>query len=317
MRWLLRGLPVALLLLMASELQAQSSCIGVISAGGGTLFWREVEQGALRAGKELGVRIYFRGPGSENEPSLQAKLVRVVEEMPCEALVLAPNVPERADDVARLRAKGIPTVHIDRDYGNAAVLGVYATDNFRAGALAGEQMVRLLKPGGRVLLLRMSQGVASTDAREAGFVATAQRQGLNIVAEAWIGSAIREARVLAADALKRTQGQVDAVFTPNEATTQSVLAALRDLGLLGKVKVIGFDFTRDFGVQMQTGALHGVVVQRPREMGYLAVKAAFRAAHGEVPAAEFIDTGAYFVGPENLQNPLIQEALSPYLRGGR
>lgn len=316
MRRLLWGLPL-LLLLMAGALQAQTACIGVISAGGGTLFWREVEQGALRAGKELGVRIYFRGPGSENDPSLQAKLIRVVEDMSCEALVLAPNVPDRADDVARLRAKGIPTVHIDRDYGNAPVVGFYATDNFRAGELAGERMAALLGSGGRVLLLRMSQGVASTDAREAGFVAAAQRHGLNIVAEAWIGSAIREARTLAADALKRSQGQVDAVFTPNEATTQSALAALRDLDLLGKVKVIGFDFTRDFATQMQVGALHGVVVQRPREMGYLGVKAAFRAARGEAPVAGLVDTGAYFVGPDTLQEPFIQDALSPYLRGGR
>lgn len=306
-----------LLLLMTGSLQAQTACIGVISAGGGTLFWREVEQGALRAGRELGVRIYFRGPGSESEPLLQAKLIRVVEDMSCEALVLAPNVPDRADDVARLRAKGIPTVHIDRDYGNAPVVGVYATDNFRAGELAGERMATLLGPGGRVLLLRMSRGVASTDAREAGFVAAVQRHGLSIVAEAWIGSAIRDARTIAADALKRAHGQIDAVFTPNEATTQSALAALRDLDLLGKVKVIGFDFTRDFATQMQAGALHGVVVQRPREMGYLGVKAAFRAARGEAPLVGLVDTGAYFVGPGNLQEPLIQEALSPYLRGGR
>jgi ribose transport system substrate-binding protein len=316
MRRLLRGLPL-LLLLMAGALQAQTACIGVISAGGGTLFWREVEQGALRAGRELGVRIYFRGPGSESEPLLQAKLIRVVEDMSCEALVLAPNVPERAEDVARLRANGIPTVYIDRDYGNAPVLGVYATDNFRAGELAGERMATLLGPGGRVLLLRMSRGVASTDAREAGFVAAAQRHGLSIVAEAWIGSAIRDARTIAADALKRAHGQIDAVFTPNEATTQSALAALRNLDLLGKVKVIGFDFTRDFETQMQVGALHGVVVQRPREMGYLGVKAAFRAARGEAPVVGLVDTGAYFVGPGNLQEPLIQEALSPYLRGGR
>lgn len=312
-RRFLTGLTLAALYGAAAPSLLARECIGVVPAGGGRSFWGEVEQGALRAGEKLGIDIYFRGPADENTPQTQVSIINIIEEKHCIALVLAPNVAERSADVARLKARGIPTVYIDRDYGGAEVVAVLATDNYRAGQLAGEKMADLLGSHGHVALFRMKQGVQSTDERERGFLAAARARGLEVSLEVWLGSAIGEARQNAVKALNKRPTHLEGIFTPNESTTLATLSSLRQLDLAGKIKLIGFDVSELLLDAIHDKDLHGIVVQRPQEMGYEGVLTAYRAAKGTLPAKHHLDTGVFFVSPDNLDSAQIRQALAPFL----
>jgi len=307
------ALPCLTALLLAAAPAAARECIGVIPAGGGLSFWGEVGRGAHQAGEEVGVDIYYRGPYDENNPESQREILSIIRRMHCKALVLAPNVPERAVEISQFAKEGIPTVVIDRDFGKTVAIAFVGTDNFRAGELAATQMASVLGKGRRVGVLHMKRGVQSTDDRERGFISAARQAGLEVVLEDWIGNNVGEARLRSQKALEGFHGRLDGLFTPNESTTLATMVSLQVVGLAGKVKLIGFDMNQSFIDAMQRQYLYGVVVQRPVQMGYQGVRIAHAAMLGSMPDHYTYDTGAFFVTWKTLRSQAFSQDLAPFL----
>jgi ribose transport system substrate-binding protein len=297
-------------LALAATAQAKD-CIGVVPAGGGYTFWKAVQAGAEQAGRELGVEIYFRGPSDEADVSAQGYIIHAVAQRHCKALVLAPNAPERMHDVAMLEAQGIPTVYTDRGLGGNDIHPVIATDNFKAGMLAGQEMAKALGGKGRVALLRLKQGVTSTSERERGFAEAARKAGLAIVLDRYLGTTVGEARGHALQILAGMRGRIDGVFTPNESTTVGTLKVLKETGMAGTVQHIGFDSNDKLVNAISNGELYGLIVQRPFAMGYQGVRLAWNKAQGKPRPNRAIDTGVAFVTKANLTQPAIERLLHP------
>lgn len=302
-----------LFFVLSGSYASAKDCIGVVPAGGGYSFWGEVGRGAKKAGEELGVEIYYRGPADENNPNSQKEVLGIIEQMHCKALVLAPNVPERNQDVAKFKANKIPTVYIDREFGNSEAIAVIATDNYHAGELAGQQMARALNNKGTVAVFHMKKGVQSTDDRERGFIAAAKAAGLTIAIEEWIGNNVGEARDKSLKVLRALKTPVNGIFTPNESTTLATLATIKTLGIGSGTKLIGFDMSADYISSFQNNELYGVVVQRPYQMGYQGVKIAFNAVSGKMPEKHNIDPGTFFVTQATLRSPEYAQDLAPFL----
>ena len=72
--------------------------------------------------------------------------------------------------------------------------------------------------------------------------------------------------------------QADGIFTPNESTTFGMLLALRQNGMAGQKKFVGFDASEPLLDGMRKDEVDALVVQNPRKMGYEGVKAAVAAA---------------------------------------
>lgn len=293
---------------VAAQVRA-ADCIGVVPAGYGNAFWHAVQSGAEQAGKELGIEIYFRGLADESDVAAQAYLIDSVVKQHCKALVLAPNSPQRAQDIAMLKAQGIPTVYIDRDSAGSPAAGVVATDNFKAGLLAGKEMGKVLHGKGRVAILRLKKGIVSTSQREGGFIAGARQAKLTIALDAYLGTSVGEARGHAQQVLAQLSGTLDGVFTPNETTTIATLVVLKKQHQAGKLVHIGFDSSPTLIDALRHGDLYGLVVQRPFEMGYLGVRMAQSARFGLSVPNRNVDTGVSFVTRANLNQPAITRLL--------
>src|SRR3712207_8894297 len=67
-----------------------------------------------------------------------------------------------------------------------------------------------------------------------------------------------------------------------------------------------FPYTTLFRSALRTGEVHGLAVQDPFGMGYLAVKTAVQALQGETVSRR-IDTGVTMVTPENMAEPARSE----------
>src|SRR6185436_11799151 len=65
---------------------------------------------------------------------------------------------------------------------------------------------------------------------------------------------------------------VDGIFAPNESTSHGMMRVLQDNGWAGKVKFIGFDASDTLVKGMADGAIDGLVLQDPVNMGYQGVK---------------------------------------------
>ena len=285
-----------------------ANCIAVVTAGGGDGFWAEVKKGAEAASKELNIKVVVRGPADEVDEKAQAKIITSMMGLGCRALVLAPNSKERKLDVARLKKEGVFTVYIDRDIGGKRV-SVIKTDNFEAGYLAGLEMAKtlLISPKRRIVLLRMDKLVVSTNRREVGFLKAIRDQGLELVYDGYIGTTISQARIKSYQILSNLNA-FEGVFTPNESTSVSVLASLKQLGLENKVKHIGFDSHELMIKSVQQNKMYGFIIQDPFLMGYQGVKTAYAAMNGD-DYEEKMSASVVFVNGNNITHKKIQTLL--------
>ena len=287
--------------------------IAVIPKGMTHEFWKSIHAGAVRAGRELGVNILWKGPQREDDRAQQITVVEDFISRGVSGIVLAP-LDDRAlcrpvQDAAR---ENIPVVIIDSGLQGEDHISYVATDNYQGGALAAGRMAELLPEGGDIFLIRCQEGSASTTERERGFLETVQREAPRLrflVQDQYGGSTTEPAYQLAENLLGRFP-EVDGIFCPNESTTFGTLRALQEAGLAGKVKFVGFDSSPKLVQALRNGHLHGLVHQDPMKMGYVGVVQIVRHLRGQ-PVEARVDTGVYLITRENMDEPQIKALLEP------
>jgi ribose transport system substrate-binding protein len=92
-----------------------------------------------------------------------------------------------------------------------------------------------------------------------------------------------------------------------------MLLALRKAGLAGKIHFVGFDASDKLVAAVSAAEIDALVVQRPFEMGYLAVKSMVDHLQGRAVTRR-IDTGSTLVSRDNLDSPEIRALVSPDLK---
>jgi ribose transport system substrate-binding protein len=210
----------------------------VIPKGTSHEFWRTIHAGALKAEQELGnVEIAWQGPEKEDDRAQQIQLVQSAVAAGVDGIVLAPlDARALVQPVETAVNKGIPVVIIDSGLESTKPVSYVATDNYRGGVLAAQRLGKLLGGEGKVILLRYAVGSDSTERREKGFTDTLAKEfpKLTLLSESeYAGPTAGDAQQKGQSLVTRYRGQFDGIFCPNETSTEGVLRALEEAGLLG------------------------------------------------------------------------------------
>jgi ribose transport system substrate-binding protein len=134
------------------------------------------------------------------------------------------------------------------------------------GKLAAKHLSELLGGRGNVVLYRTVKGSASTDERGEGFLAYLKEESskLKVVADIYGGGSRGRSLRSALKLLKETL-HIDGIFAVNESSSDGMLRALRESGLAGKIRLIGFDSTDYLLDGLRNKAIDGLIVQNPRQ----------------------------------------------------
>lgn len=293
--------------------------IAVIPKGTTHEFWKTVHAGAIKASRELGVELMWKGPLKEDDLKEQVGIVESFIAQGVSGIVLAPlNDKGLLPPVKAAKQAGIPVIVFDSALQGEEHVSYVATDNVAAGKLGGERLAKAVGGSGNVALLRYLEGSASTSQREQGFLdAMKVASGITVVSDNQYGGATTESAHATSETLLLAKGadkgELAGVFCPNESTTFGMLLALRKLGLASKVKLCGFDASEKLVGALREGHIEGLVLQDPMKMGYLALKTMVQHLKKET-IEKVIDTGARVVDKANMEEPAIQELLSPDLK---
>lgn len=288
--------------------------IAVIPKGTSHVFWQSVHAGAAKAAKESDVTILWDGPATEGE---RAEQIRIVEDMitrRVDGIVLAPLDDQSLVPVIEKAQKaGIPLTIFDSGAKTEAYVSFVATDNYLGGVKAAEEMARLLGGKGDVALVKYAPGSASTTERENGFTETISKKSPDVkIRDAqYAQTTVSTALGVVEDMLTKNPN-LAGIFACNESTAVGTVQAIRSRGLVGKIKMVGFDCSPQLQAALKEKALDALVVQNPFKMGYEGVKTILDVKAGKTPPRR-IDTGVTVVTRDNLDTPEVQELVNPEL----
>jgi ribose transport system substrate-binding protein len=296
--------------------------IAVIPKGTTHEFWKSINAGAFKARNELAaqgvkVDVIWKGPYKEDDRDQQIQTVENFITRRVSGIVLAPlDSQALVRPVATAQRAKVPVVIIDSGLRSEDYVSFVATDNYKGGVLAGEQLGKLLGGKGNVILLRYAVGSASTEEREAGFLDTLKKKfpEIKLLSSDQYAGPTRETGYQASqNLLNRFGREVNGIFAPCEPPTIGMAKALRDRGLAGgKVKMVGFDAGSQSVADLKNGDVQGLVVQNPVFMGYKGVMTMVEHLQGK-KVEKRIDTGVVLVSAENMEQAEVKELLYPPL----
>jgi ribose transport system substrate-binding protein len=308
-------------LAIAVAARAQTYEIAVIPKGTTHEFWKSIHAGALAAAEELKgqgvtVNVIWKGPLREDDREQQVQVVENFTGRRVSGMVLAPlDARALVAPVETAIRAGIPVVIIDSGLNSKAPVSTVSTDNYKGGVLGARRLGEVLGGKGKVILIRVLAGSTSTEQREAGFLDTIAKDfpGIAVVSSDQHAGATRDtAYRTSQNLLNRFGREIDGVFAPNESSATGMLLALKDAGLLGKLKFVGFDAGTSLVAALQRGEMAGIVVQNPFRMGYLGVKTIVASLRGQ-KVEPLIDTGCGLVTRETMNQPEVDALLHPPL----
>jgi ribose transport system substrate-binding protein len=313
--------------------------IAVIPKGLTHEFWQSIHRGAERAAADLDAegiptRIVWDGPLKENDALAQIRIMDRRISTGVDGIVLAPQHSQTmVAPVRRAGEHGIPVVIIDsgldpkaRDDG--LFVKYVATNNENGGYLAAEHLIDLLKKDGknepRLILLRYQVGSESTEQRERGFERYIREHHVKVTwlsndkyAGATKDTALREATPL----VNRFRSDIDGIFCPNESSTNGMLAALTNLGLMGanrKLRLVGFDSSEPLLDAVKRGDIDGLILQDPYKMGYLGVWTLVRHLRGDkIDRRQDFGTGEHLITRDNLESLSTRGLFRPEVQAER
>jgi ribose transport system substrate-binding protein len=308
--WFLVSLCLAMGLTTAQAAE-KALRIAFIPKSSDQVFWDLMRGGVDQAVREdPRIQLTWRGPAHNNDTEAQIKIVQIFTKAGVDAIVIAPTDRARlVESVKDAAALGIKVIAVDSGLDGNHHTNYVTSNNIAGGQMAAKALADILSKKGRVAVLRTVKGSASTDERADGFVSYLKTYapGMTVVADEHGGGSAGNLRRSAALLLKSPQ--IDGVFAVNESATDGMLRALREAGLAGKVRFVGFDATEFLIGGLEKREVDGLVIQNPRQMGYMSIKAAVAAIDKAPSQGATLYTDTTLVTRENYQSPAIQKMM--------
>ena len=301
---------VTTILLLGGFAAAQAIYIPVISKGFQHQFWQAVKLGAEKAGRDYKVVVTFEGPETEAMVDKQMDMLQTDLGKNPSAIVFAALDSKAAIPLLQqAKNRKIPIIAFDSGVDSDIPVTTAATDNIAAAALAADKMAELIGGSGKVGLIVHDQTSRTGIDRGTGFVnrMKAKYPNIRIIGPQYGGGDQLKSTDLA-KAMIQSNPDIKGFFGANEGSIIGVLNAVKELGLVGKIVVIGYDSGKQQIDAIRSGAQAGAITQDPIGIGYKAVEAAVKAIRGQaVPKS--IDTGFKWYDKANIDDPAIVAVL--------
>src|SRR6185437_7084707 len=288
--------------------------LAVVPKAVGFDFWDSVRKGAqCAASKKTDVTLQWDGVTAETDVTGQVNLLQNFLTRQVDGLVYAATDAKVLAQVTQdALSRNVPVINIDSGTNpQPDNVPVFATDNVAAARKAADLLADALGPGHhKVAFIPFQPGTVTNDQRTKGFKEElAKHPNLTLVAEQSSNSDPITALSVTENILTANP-DLDGIFAANEPGVIGATNALNQAGQAGKIKLIGWDASRDEVKGVTSGAITALVVQNPFRMGFDSVTAMVQTVRtGRLAASE--DTGVTFVTQRNINEPQVQAVLQP------
>jgi ribose transport system substrate-binding protein len=242
--------------------------IGVSIQNREAQFYQDMEAGMRAEAATYGYSLNVVDANRDN--ALQQSQVEDFISQRVDAIVLTPYDSQAIGSaIAEANRAGIPvfTADIASTSKLGTVVAHVASDNVQGGEEAGKLMCAGVGKTGQVAIINEPE-VTSVQDRVRGFLqALAQScPGVTVVANVDGGGQRDQAESDMSDILQ-SHRNLSGVFGINDDSALGALTAVKAVGLVGKVTIVGYDATPEARTAIAAGEMYGDAVQYPQQIG--------------------------------------------------
>ena len=234
-------------------------------------YWQEAFAGLRRAGAEMHVKVEMVGPDRYDPKGEQQAFEEAVAYKPSGILISPADPNLMATDIDSALDAGIPVLTLDSDAPKSKRLFFIGSDNYAAGRLGGQLLVKLLGGKGNVVMFTYP-GQANLMDRRQGYESVFQSYpDIKIIQAVDIHGEAAVAYQTAKDLLT-SKTQVNAFVCLEAVACPEVGEAVKATNTTGKVTIMAMDTDQRTLNWIQQGLVAATIAQKPYTMAYFGVK---------------------------------------------
>lgn len=275
-------------------------------------FYITMRKGAEAAAKAVGADLVFQGAPDFNPVTQTPVLDAVIARHPDAILVAPTDKTQMVQPLKKAADAGIPVITVDTFIGTGAYqtgsgnadfpLAYIASDNVLGGKMAARALAKAIGDKGKVYVANVKPGISTTDQREEGFVTELKSHpGIQVLQTQYNDDDANKAASQVQSVYARNP-DLAGVFGANLFSALGAANGVKQGGLTGKVKVVGFDAPTSVVGDIKSGLIDAVIAQHPAEIGYYGVISAYAHLTGQsIPV--LIGTGFTEMDKSNIDQP--------------
>lgn len=289
--------------------------IVVLKSSGQSEFWKAVRDGVNLAAVENGVFVALAAARSENDITDQIYVLKQVSKIKPDAIVLAASDNYAIAPVARkIQKAGVKMISIDTTLDNNlpdCFNCFIGTNNFKDGEKAGATLAGLMSPGLKVAILSYLKGSVTASEREEGLKQGLMGIATNKAIETYYCDDNQYKAYEITKDLLVNHPEIGGIAGLDEIAASGAARAIRELGLTGRVKLVGFGSSIEVVKFLEEGVIQAIIIQKPLNIGYLGISMAVQCLKGKrIPQS--IDIGSALVTKEKMYTQENQKLLFPF-----
>ena len=258
--------------------------------------WVKLEKAARAKVEELkasGVNIDYNWLAPEKKDNAQQiQMIETATNDGSDVIIISVNDSTACNDALQAALnKGIKLIYVDAT-ASLEASATFATDNYAAGAQAGEAMKQYLADA------NLTEGEIGIVSAQAGVISAFEGTGFTMGEVQYSdGDAVKAQELTNA----LVQDGIIAVYGANDGATNGAANAVKEANSNGaNILCVGFDNSSSNRAHVRDGELLAFMAQNPNVMGEKAIEAAVALMQGESLAETQVDTGVSVVTKDNV-----------------
>jgi ribose transport system substrate-binding protein len=265
-------------------------------------FFNDINAGAVDAAKKAEVNLQVID--GNNDPAAQVNAVETLTQQKVDGIIMVAidvkGILPALQDAAK---SGVKVVAVDAKVEDPSVKAFIGVDNAKAGADFGDFVGKYIseKLGGKAKIgIIGALNSFIQNQRKDNFIEAVKKTAGVTIGNTVDGQNVQERALAASENLVTSSPDINVIYATGEPALIGAIAALESQGATKRIKLFGWDLSKQAVKAMDDGFLIGVVQQNPYQEGVEAIDALVKLSQGkEVPS--FINVPVEFVTTENLE----------------
>jgi ribose transport system substrate-binding protein len=304
-------------LVNTSKVPVKGDTFALINGDNADPFFFSIWSGAIAEAKKYGIKIVEQAPTTFDYTQQRSLFIDEVAKK-VNGIIFSPDsVFGFTQDYKAAAAAKIPVAAVNdteaQEKNNPDILSFAGSSSIPLGALAAQEMAKLVGDKGLVTVINSIAGGIGDVERGSGFLneLKASYPKMKVLAEQYDLDDVSKADQIATDEMQANPS-LEGIYGVDSFTGQGVGTAVKAAGKAGKVKVVAIDAEPQEVALMKEGVIQALIAQQPYEMGVTAVQNIVLALEGKANQVQrSLILGPILVTPQNLNTPYIQTVVYP------